>query len=713
MVAGRPLSLEECADDSPYFRSQVSFYEEATDDLEKRLRRVGAICRERKELWKRDCALSRELQTLAEGFMNRHIDPSTAPSVNIASPPPGTPTSDWKGLNVDRRSSDADRNQCLLECMEQTVSCLKQLDEHRERFHEQVSMAVVEPLRKFVSSRVQEVRTLGQQYRDANVEASTAVDRLCACKRHELSAMAEASSSLHEARLQQHIRACSYVHALNRLHADKQPHFVQSMLDFVMCEMTTFRLGNSTFAGLDETISSTYGTLKEVTDQKEEDHAKEKDQISAELEGTLTKRLAVLETFHRVDLHLPSNTATANMERMLADAKRRHQPHLHLGEQVKMGRKSSVTAIRSGESTPVHSKAGYLFHGEHRPVVGVSWRRQYFEIESGWLRTISEGDALLKHYRVDACDGGKRGSKHTVNVDLRLCLVKPSLPTDSERNFCFRVLHPSQSLLLQAESSLELKDWMSSLQAAAVQALDSSTTVTTSSPPSPSLSVRSVTTVKSVAPSTASMIVAPPSEVVSVEGNELCADCFSPLPRWASVNLGITLCIECSGVHRSLGTHISQVRSMTLDEMRPEWKTALTSIGNKKSNATFEAFLPPGFNRQFATASDRRLFIKQKYVEMVFAEDEPREKICAQRELERSELALEREKAEEERQQWELVEDSAGLSASARTSTTSSAPAPSNTSATLSPPRSSSGNGNKSTSSPSVFHRVITSLSKH
>ena len=36
-------------------------------------------------------------------------------------------------------------------------------------------------------------------------------------------------------------------------------------------------------------------------------------------------------------------------------------------------------------------------------------------------------------------------------------------------------------------------------------------------------------------------------------------------PDWASINLGILLCLECSGVHRGLGVHITKVRSATLD----------------------------------------------------------------------------------------------------------------------------------------------------
>ena len=44
-------------------------------------------------------------------------------------------------------------------------------------------------------------------------------------------------------------------------------------------------------------------------------------------------------------------------------------------------------------------------------------------------------------------------------------------------------------------------------------------------------------------------------------GNNCCADCGDENPEWASVNIGVVLCIECSGIHRNLGSHISQVCS--------------------------------------------------------------------------------------------------------------------------------------------------------
>ncbi|URD95518.1 GTPase-activating protein [Musa troglodytarum] len=79
--------------------------------------------------------------------------------------------------------------------------------------------------------------------------------------------------------------------------------------------------------------------------------------------------------------------------------------------------------------------------------------------------------------------------------------------------------------------------------------------------------------------------------------NRECADCKTKGPRWASVNLGIFICMQCSGIHRSLGVHISKVRSATLDTWLPEQVTFIQTMGNEKSNSYWEAELPPNYDR--------------------------------------------------------------------------------------------------------------------
>ncbi|GJN92122.1 hypothetical protein Rhopal_005152-T1 [Rhodotorula paludigena] len=96
--------------------------------------------------------------------------------------------------------------------------------------------------------------------------------------------------------------------------------------------------------------------------------------------------------------------------------------------------------------------------------------------------------------------------------------------------------------------------------------------------------------------------------------NARCADCRAPEPRWASYSLGVTLCIQCAGVHRSLGTHVSKVRSIELDDWSDEQLERMEAIGNARSNAFFEARLPPNIVNELTDAT-LAPFIRDKYVE--------------------------------------------------------------------------------------------------
>lgn len=62
-------------------------------------------------------------------------------------------------------------------------------------------------------------------------------------------------------------------------------------------------------------------------------------------------------------------------------------------------------------------------------------------------------------------------------------------------------------------------------------------------------------------------------------------------PQWASTNFGTLLCIECSGIHRSLGVHVSKVKSLQLDKWEPESIEVMLKLGNIKTNKIYEAKL--------------------------------------------------------------------------------------------------------------------------
>ncbi|KHN72116.1 Centaurin-gamma-1A, partial [Toxocara canis] len=99
-----------------------------------------------------------------------------------------------------------------------------------------------------------------------------------------------------------------------------------------------------------------------------------------------------------------------------------------------------------------------------------------------------------------------------------------------------------------------------------------------------------------------------------VAGNDTCADCGTPKPDWASLNLGTLICIECSGIHRNLGSHISKVRSLELDEWPLEYLTVMEMIGNAKANSVWEFSAPLERKpRPDSTREEKENWIKQKY----------------------------------------------------------------------------------------------------
>ncbi|XP_020588597.1 ADP-ribosylation factor GTPase-activating protein AGD12-like isoform X1 [Phalaenopsis equestris] len=105
-------------------------------------------------------------------------------------------------------------------------------------------------------------------------------------------------------------------------------------------------------------------------------------------------------------------------------------------------------------------------------------------------------------------------------------------------------------------------------------------------------------------------------ELLHKSDNRICADCSAPDPKWASVNIGVFVCVQCCGVHRSLGTHISKVLSVTLDEWSDEEIQSVIEVGgNSYANSIYEAFLPQNFLKPTTDSSyeERAKFIRSKY----------------------------------------------------------------------------------------------------
>ncbi|XP_005082280.2 arf-GAP with GTPase, ANK repeat and PH domain-containing protein 1 isoform X9 [Mesocricetus auratus] len=105
----------------------------------------------------------------------------------------------------------------------------------------------------------------------------------------------------------------------------------------------------------------------------------------------------------------------------------------------------------------------------------------------------------------------------------------------------------------------------------------------------------------------------------NMRGNSHCVDCDVQNPNWASLNLGALMCIECSGIHRNLGTHLSRVRSLDLDDWPMELIKVMSSIGNELANSVWEESsqgrTKPSLD---STREEKERWIRAKYEQKLF-----------------------------------------------------------------------------------------------
>ncbi|KAM5452814.1 ARF GAP with effector function(s) [Microsporum audouinii] len=103
--------------------------------------------------------------------------------------------------------------------------------------------------------------------------------------------------------------------------------------------------------------------------------------------------------------------------------------------------------------------------------------------------------------------------------------------------------------------------------------------------------------------------------------NKTCADCKrNKHPRWASWNIGVFVCIRCSGIHRGMGTHISRVKSVDLDSWTDEQLQSIMKWGNARANKYWEDKLNPGHVPSEAKIEN---FIRTKYESRRWVMDGP------------------------------------------------------------------------------------------
>ncbi|MED6247555.1 Arf-GAP with SH3 domain, ANK repeat and PH domain-containing protein 1 [Ataeniobius toweri] len=234
--------------------------------------------------------------------------------------------------------------------------------------------------------------------------------------------------------------------------------------------------------------------------------------------------------------------------------------------------------------------------------------KEFGSEKKGYLLKKSDGLRKVWQRRQCSVKGGiltishATSNRQPVKLNLLTCQVKPS----SEDRKCFDLISHNRTYHFQAEDEQEFVIWISVLTNSKEEALNMAFRGEQSSGGEDGLEDLTKAIIE---------------DVLRMPGNEICCDCGAAEPKWLSTNLGILTCIECSGIHREMGVHISRIQSMELDKLGTSELLLAKNVGNSSFNEIMEANLPSPSPKP-SPSSDmtvRKEFINAKYVDHKYA----------------------------------------------------------------------------------------------
>ncbi|XP_013855263.1 arf-GAP with coiled-coil, ANK repeat and PH domain-containing protein 2 isoform X4 [Austrofundulus limnaeus] len=467
---------------------------------------------------------------------------------------------------------------------------LQEMINYHTILFDQAQRSIKTQLQTFVKDDLRKFKEAKKQFDKVSEEKETALSKNAQAPRNKQHEVEEATNILTATRKCFRHIVLDYVLQINVLQSKKRSEILKSMLSFMYAHLTFFHQGYDLFSELQPLMKQLGGQL----DQLVVDAAKEKRDM--EQKHSTIQQKAALQEVTDVDI-LPDfrNFCAWRSTSDFSNDDTKLEYNVDADNGIAM--------------------EGYLFKRASNAFK--TWNRRWFSIQNNQL-------VYQKKFK---------DNPTVVVEDLRLCTVKHC--EDIERRFCFEVVSPTKSCMMQADSEKLRQAWIKAVQNSIATAFrdkgeDGEKLDRKSSTSTGSLDSGGEPKERSLKGESALQ------KVLAIPGNSCCCDCGQPDPRWASINLGITLCIQCSGIHRSLGVHFSKVRSLTLDTWEPELLKLMCELGNQVINQIYEARREELGARKPQPGDPRHeveAYIRAKYVDRRFvrrpSDEELRNKVVS------------------------------------------------------------------------------------
>lgn len=235
-----------------------------------------------------------------------------------------------------------------------------------------------------------------------------------------------------------------------------------------------------------------------------------------------------------------------------------------------------------GDAKSGHRKTGYLNKRSEGRLRNV-WQKRRCEVRDGFLK-ICHADE----------------SKVPTPVNLLTCQMKPVL----EDRLCFDVVSYNRTYHFQAESDGDREEWMSVLLNSKEVSLNRAFEDNGKTDGRTDGLVEFQQTLVNY--------------IRNIPSNQTCCDCGGTNDvTWLSTNYGVIVCIECSGIHREMGVHISKIQSLTLDRIGTSQLLVSRTMSNDTFNKIMEATSSKRLHPQ-STMEERKEVIRMKYMDKAF-----------------------------------------------------------------------------------------------